>query len=102
MIYGPADATATPSFFCTSKIQNGLPFGCRLTHVVLEKRPLSGCSSSSSITYVPIRWQQMINDECLLGCRPRLLTLLFDYVLDKLCSSVLCFDDRNLLFSLTV
>ena len=33
--YGQADATATP--FC-----------CRLTQVVLEKRPLNGCSSSSS------------------------------------------------------
>jgi len=32
---------------CSSKIQNGLPFWRRLTHVVLEKRPLNGCSSSS-------------------------------------------------------
>ena len=27
-----------------SKIQNGLPFWCRFTQVVLEKRPLNGCS----------------------------------------------------------
>jgi len=29
---------------CPSKIQNGLPFWCWLTEVVLEKRPLNGCS----------------------------------------------------------
>ena len=34
---------------CSSKIQNGLPFWWRLTLVFLEKRPLNGCSSSSSI-----------------------------------------------------
>jgi len=33
----------------SSKIQNGLPSWCRLTQVVLEKRPLNRCSSSSSI-----------------------------------------------------
>jgi len=36
-----------PIISCCSKIQNGLPFWCRLTQVVLEKRPLNGCSSSS-------------------------------------------------------
>jgi len=35
-------------YSCSSKIQNGLPLWCRLTQVVLEKRPLNGCSSSSS------------------------------------------------------
>ena len=30
---------------CSSKIQIGLPFWYRLTQVVLEKRPLNGCSS---------------------------------------------------------
>ena len=39
-----------PIISCSSKIQNGLPFRCRLTQVVLEKRPLNGCNSSSSIT----------------------------------------------------
>jgi len=34
-----------------SKIQNGLPFWCRLTQVLLEKRPLNGCSSSSLSNY---------------------------------------------------
>jgi len=29
-----------PIISCYSKIQNGLPFWCRLTQVVLEKRPL--------------------------------------------------------------
>jgi len=37
-----------PFISCFIKIQNGLPFGCQLTEVVLEKRPLNGCSSSSS------------------------------------------------------
>jgi len=39
-----------PIVSCSSKIQNGLPFWCRLTHVVLEKRLLNECLSSSSIT----------------------------------------------------
>ena len=46
--YGPANATATQSSLCFIKIQNGLPFWCWLTQVVLEKRPLNVCSSSSS------------------------------------------------------
>jgi len=37
-----------PIMSCSSKIQIGLPFWCRLTQVVVEKRPLNGCSSSSS------------------------------------------------------
>jgi len=40
-----------PIISCSSKIQNGLPFWCRLARVVVEKRPLSGCSSSSSSSY---------------------------------------------------
>jgi len=32
-----------PIISCFSKIQNGLPFWCRLTQVVLEKRPLNVC-----------------------------------------------------------
>ena len=35
-----------PIISCSSKIQNGLPFWCRLTQFVLEKRPLNRCSSS--------------------------------------------------------
>jgi len=33
-----------PIISCSPKIQNGLPFWCRLTQVVLEKRPLNECS----------------------------------------------------------
>jgi len=33
---------------CSSKMQNGLSFWCQRTQVVLEKRPLNGCSSSSN------------------------------------------------------
>jgi len=36
-----------PLISCSSKIQNGLPFWNRLTQVVLKKRPLNGCSSTS-------------------------------------------------------
>jgi len=38
-----------PIISCSSKIQYGLPFCCRLIQVVLEKRPLNGCSSSSRV-----------------------------------------------------
>ena len=41
-------ARCHPIISCSSKIQNGLPFWCRLTQIVLEIRPLHGCSSSSS------------------------------------------------------
>jgi len=33
-----------PIISCSSKIQNGLPFWCRVTQVVLGKRPLNRCS----------------------------------------------------------
>jgi len=39
-----------PIISCCSKIQNGLPFWCRLAKVALEERPLNGCSNSSSIS----------------------------------------------------
>jgi len=57
-----------PLISCSSKIQNGLPFWCRLTQVVLEKRLLNGCSSSSSFTAKLC---------CNVGC---LLCLLYDIV----------------------
>jgi len=38
-----------PIISWSSKIQNGLPFWCRLTQVVLEKRPLNGCSMSQNM-----------------------------------------------------
>ena len=37
-----------PIISCSNTIQNGLPVWYRLTQVVLEKRLLNGCSSSSS------------------------------------------------------
>jgi len=37
-----------PIISCCSKIQNGLPFWCRLTQVILEIGPLNGCSRSNS------------------------------------------------------
>jgi len=38
----------TPSSLASFKSRLVLPFWYRLTQVVLEKRPLNGCSSSSS------------------------------------------------------
>jgi len=37
-----------PIISCCCKIQNGLPFWCQITQVLLEKRLLNGSSSSSS------------------------------------------------------
>ena len=44
-----------PIISCSSKIQNGLlvPFWCQLTQVVLEKRPLNKCSTSSRQKQTP-------------------------------------------------
>jgi len=42
--YGPADATATRSSLASLKSRLVWPFWCRLTQVVLVKRPLDGCS----------------------------------------------------------
>ena len=42
---GPADATATQSSLASLKSRLVLPFWCRLTQVVLEKRLLNGCIS---------------------------------------------------------
>jgi len=36
-----------PPHHLFSKIEDGLPFWCRLTQVVLDKRPLNGCSIRS-------------------------------------------------------
>ena len=44
-----------PIICCSSKIQNGLPFWCRLTQVVWKKRSLNGCCSSSSSSSRPPR-----------------------------------------------
>jgi len=41
-----------PIISCSSKIQNGLPWRCWLTQVVLEKRPLNRCSSSIQVNCV--------------------------------------------------
>jgi len=38
-----------PIIFCFIKIQNGLPFWCWLTQVVLEKRLLNGCSMKLNV-----------------------------------------------------
>jgi len=40
---GPADATATPLSLASLISRMVSPFWCRLTEVVLEKRPLNGC-----------------------------------------------------------
>ena len=47
LAYGSADATATHCLYAPVKSRLVLPFWHRLTQVVLEKRPLNGCSSCS-------------------------------------------------------
>jgi len=54
--YGPANATTTPSSLAPVKFENGLPFWCRLTQVVLEKRLLNGRSTSSRVVVSVSRW----------------------------------------------
>ena len=54
--YGPADATVSQNpiicrFFKSRLI---LPFWYWLTQVVLEERPLNGCSSSSTISLLSV------------------------------------------------
>ena len=48
--YGPADANASQNLSPVASFKSRLvlPFWYRLIQVVLEKRPLNGCSSSSS------------------------------------------------------
>jgi len=53
--YGPADATASPSP-ASFKPRLALPFWCRLSQVVLEKRPLNECTSSSYF-HCLLEWQ---------------------------------------------
>jgi len=42
---GPADANDTKPSLVSLKSKLALPFWCRLTQAVLEKRPLNGCRS---------------------------------------------------------
>ena len=52
--YGPADVTATASFFCASKIQNGLPFWCWLTQESWKK------GHSMDVVLYPMNCKTMI------------------------------------------
>jgi len=65
-----------PIISCFITIQNGLSFWCRLTQVVLEKKPLNGRSSSSSSSSST----SSLNNS---GKRPRCCTILY---LQRLCS----------------
>jgi len=58
--YGPADATVTPSSLASLKSRMVWPFWCRLTQVILEKRPLNGCLSIASMVYILLH----ISQEC--------------------------------------
>ena len=60
----------TPSFLASFKSRLVLPFWYRLTQVVLEKRPLSGCSStsnSSSSSIVTFPFAQVFYDHSTLN-----------------------------------
>jgi len=46
--HDPADATAIPSSLTSFKSRLVLPFWYPLSQVVLEKRPLNGCSSNNT------------------------------------------------------
>jgi len=52
-VYGPADATATPSSLASLKSRMVLSVWYQLIQVVLEKRPLNRCSSSTMIQMPP-------------------------------------------------
>jgi len=55
-----------PIISCFSKIQNGLPLWCRLTQVVLKKRPLNVCSSICwfYVKNIVVHSQHMIDSMC--------------------------------------
>ena len=52
----------TSSFLASFKSRLVLPFRYRLTQVVLEKRPLNGCSSSSSTSILQTSLQNVQNN----------------------------------------
>ena len=56
----------TPSSLDSFKSRLLLPFWYRLTQVVLENRPLNGCSSCSSSLRI-VAGQKVVNDEFLLA-----------------------------------
>jgi len=58
-----------PIISCSSKIENGLPSWCQLTRVVLEKRPLNGCSgsSNSSSSYFTFTANDVLCDRCIVA-----------------------------------
>jgi len=67
--YGPTNVTATPSSLASLKSRMVLPFCLHLTQVVLEKRPLIGCSGIMSFTcfLLLIRMKEPLNSWLTLG-----------------------------------
>jgi len=73
----PNHYATRPPISCFIKIQNGLPFFCRLTQMVLKKRPLNGTAASEILFLISqnikkVTWPQ----PCLLGWHfimPRLI-----------------------------
>jgi len=78
-----------PIISCSSKIQNGLPFWCRLTQVVLEKRLLNGCS----VVVVVVSSNSSISLDCVwnisCGCCRTVHSMLHGY---DACREFLCLD----------
>jgi len=64
--YGPADATATPSSLASLKSRMVLPFWCRLTQVVLEKRPLNWCLSIGHSAVLALQLHFVFHVYCAL------------------------------------
>ena len=60
-----------PIISCFIKIQNGLPFWCWLTQVVLEQRPLNGCTGSvlcREISTPPLTILCVLKTKCACVC----------------------------------
>jgi len=55
-----------PITYCFSKIQNCLFFWCRLTQIVLEKRPLNGCISSVVLCHTGFGAETLELSLCIL------------------------------------
>ena len=66
--YSPADAAASQNPLASFKSRLVLLFWYQLIQVVLDKRPLNGCSSSSSSSPLAASTETSVQD-CMSGMR---------------------------------